>query len=99
MEQQYKIEMRIRNHTTISRDTLIQTVARCIPECHSVDLNNPQLFILVEVFKVDISNPSFCSTPKLLRPEYMWNIGCGRLLSLAQIQCHGNIEGRQERPF
>ncbi|KAF8972171.1 hypothetical protein BDZ97DRAFT_1015522 [Flammula alnicola] len=47
----YKIELRIRNHTTIPRPTLIQNVAQSVPEGHIVDLENPQIFILVEVFK------------------------------------------------
>jgi len=47
----YKIELRVRNHTTIPRQTLIQHVAQCVPEGHTVDLDNPQTFILVEVFK------------------------------------------------
>ncbi|KAF8627271.1 hypothetical protein AX15_004449 [Amanita polypyramis BW_CC] len=47
----YKIELRVRNHTTLSRMTIIQTVAQCIPEGHTVSLTEPQVFILVEVFK------------------------------------------------
>lgn len=51
---QYKIEMRTRNHTTPGRETLIKTVAACVPEVHTVNLTNPEVFILVEVFKVNI---------------------------------------------
>lgn len=47
----YKVELRIRNHSTISRPVLIQHIARCMPEEHTVALENPDLFILVEVFK------------------------------------------------
>ncbi|TFK36638.1 hypothetical protein BDQ12DRAFT_653924 [Crucibulum laeve] len=47
----YKIELRMRNHTTIARPALIQGVAQCVPERHTVALTNPQVFILVEVFK------------------------------------------------
>ncbi|THV07229.1 hypothetical protein K435DRAFT_643782 [Dendrothele bispora CBS 962.96] len=47
----YKIELRMRNHTTLARPNIIQAIARCMPEGHSVDLTNPKLFILVEVFK------------------------------------------------
>ncbi|KAK0223421.1 hypothetical protein IW262DRAFT_1366672 [Armillaria fumosa] len=47
----YKIELRIRNHTTLSRPTIIQTIADCVPEGHVVNLTDPTLFILVEVFK------------------------------------------------
>jgi tRNA acetyltransferase TAN1 len=48
----YKIEARIRNHTTLSRPTIIQEVAKCVPEGHVVDLDDPEVFVLVEVFKV-----------------------------------------------
>ncbi|KAF9036242.1 hypothetical protein BJ165DRAFT_625487 [Panaeolus papilionaceus] len=47
----YKIELRVRNHTTITRQTLIQHVAACVPVEHTVDLNDPEIFILVEIFK------------------------------------------------
>lgn len=47
----YKIELRVRNHTTIPRPALIQHVAQCVPEGHSVNLEHPDVFILVEVFK------------------------------------------------
>ncbi|KAJ7126798.1 hypothetical protein C8R44DRAFT_617358 [Mycena epipterygia] len=47
----YKIELRIRNHTTIARLALIEAIAKCVPEGHTVDLDEPELFILVEVFK------------------------------------------------
>ncbi|KAJ6458890.1 hypothetical protein DFH09DRAFT_1276644 [Mycena vulgaris] len=47
----YKIELRIRNHTTIARLDLIEAIAKCVPEGHTVDLDDPELFILVEVFK------------------------------------------------
>lgn len=47
----YKIDARIRNHTTLSRPTLIQAIAGCVPQGHTVDLGNPEVFVLVEVFK------------------------------------------------
>ncbi|KAJ7253332.1 hypothetical protein B0H12DRAFT_1116683 [Mycena haematopus] len=47
----YKIELRIRNHTTLSRTNLIEAIAKCVPEGHTVDLDDPELFIIVEVFK------------------------------------------------
>lgn len=47
----YKVELRIRNHNTISRPVLIQHIVQCMPEGHTVALENPDLFILVEVFK------------------------------------------------
>ncbi|KAM5538457.1 hypothetical protein V8D89_007790 [Ganoderma adspersum] len=47
----YKIELRIRNHNTLTRDTLIAELAKCVPEGHTVSLDDPELFILVEIFK------------------------------------------------
>ncbi|KAL1696875.1 hypothetical protein GGG16DRAFT_120519 [Schizophyllum commune] len=47
----YKIELRIRNHSTLTRMAIIQAVAECVPEGFSVDLNDPEVFVLVEVFK------------------------------------------------
>jgi len=47
----YKIDLRVRNHNTLPRPTIIQEVASCVPEGHTVDLENPEVFILVEVFK------------------------------------------------
>ena len=49
---QYKIELRIRNHSTLTRMAIIQAVAECMPEGFSVDLNDPEVVVLVEVFKV-----------------------------------------------
>ncbi|KAJ6623994.1 hypothetical protein B0H10DRAFT_1785492 [Mycena sp. CBHHK59/15] len=47
----YKIELHIRHHTTLTRSALIEGIAKCVPEGHTVDLDDPELFILVEVFK------------------------------------------------
>ncbi|RPD61192.1 hypothetical protein L226DRAFT_560338 [Lentinus tigrinus ALCF2SS1-7] len=47
----YKIELRIRNHNTLTRDKLIPELAKCVPEGHTVSLDKPELFILVEIFK------------------------------------------------
>ncbi|THH08588.1 hypothetical protein EW145_g2602 [Phellinidium pouzarii] len=47
----YKIELRMRNHNTLSRDDVIKTIAQCVPAQHKVDLVNAELFILVEIFK------------------------------------------------
>lgn len=46
------MELRIRNHSTLSRPTLIQHVAQYVPTGHTVSLEDPEIFILVEVFKV-----------------------------------------------
>ncbi|KAH9960921.1 hypothetical protein BC827DRAFT_1370447 [Russula dissimulans] len=47
----YKIELKVRNHNTLSRQTLIDTVVSCVPSGWAVDLENAQVFVLVEVFK------------------------------------------------
>ncbi|KAL1949322.1 hypothetical protein VTO73DRAFT_8203 [Trametes versicolor] len=47
----YKVELRIRNHNTLKRDKLIPELAKCVPEGHTVNLDNPELYILVEIFK------------------------------------------------
>jgi len=49
---QYKVELRVRNHNTLTRMEIIQEVAKCMPENYVVDLDNPEVFVLVEVFKV-----------------------------------------------
>lgn len=47
----YRIELRLRNHKTLSKSTIIKEVANCVPERHKVDLENAEVFILIEVFK------------------------------------------------
>ncbi|EIM90842.1 uncharacterized protein STEHIDRAFT_90713 [Stereum hirsutum FP-91666 SS1] len=47
----YKIELRSRNHNTLTRQQFIDTIAVCVPPEFTVDLENPKIFILVEVFK------------------------------------------------
>ncbi|KAJ3762649.1 hypothetical protein EV360DRAFT_79106 [Lentinula raphanica] len=47
----YKIELRMRNHSTLTRSSVIQSIAECVPEKYQVNLTNPDLFILVEIFK------------------------------------------------
>ncbi|THH27864.1 hypothetical protein EUX98_g6323 [Antrodiella citrinella] len=50
----YKVELRIRNHNTVKRMEVIDELAKCMPEKHVVDLDNAELFILVEIFKQSI---------------------------------------------
>jgi len=47
----YKIELRMRNHTTLERSAVIQAIAESVPKKFKVDLMKPELFILVEMFK------------------------------------------------
>lgn len=79
---QYKIELRTRNHTTLSRPTIIEHVAACVPEGHSVDLTNPQVFILVEVFKVGLTTTyrRDTLTKELHESECLWYLHHGRVL-------------------
>lgn len=47
----YKVEARIRNHTSLGKLDVIQAVAKCVPETYVVDLDNAEVFFLVEIFK------------------------------------------------
>ncbi|KAI5118142.1 hypothetical protein M0805_001741 [Coniferiporia weirii] len=47
----YRVELRMRNHNTVSRDEVIKAIAQCVPEPHKVDLVDPEIFVLVEIFK------------------------------------------------
>ena len=49
---QYKIELRVRNHNSIPRGTIIDTIVSCVPSGWVVNLDDAEVFILVEVFKV-----------------------------------------------
>lgn len=50
---QYRIEPRIRAHTSLSRDVLIPLIASCVPSNadHRVDLAQPDVLIVVEVLR------------------------------------------------
>ncbi|KIJ13425.1 hypothetical protein PAXINDRAFT_136074 [Paxillus involutus ATCC 200175] len=47
----YKIDLRMRNHNTLDRLDIIKEVAKCMPDNYTVDLDGPEVFVLVEVFK------------------------------------------------
>ncbi|KAI0272169.1 hypothetical protein BGY98DRAFT_1002353 [Russula aff. rugulosa BPL654] len=47
----YKIELKVRNHNSLSRQLLIDTVVSCVPSGWTVDLEDAEVFFLVEVFK------------------------------------------------
>jgi len=47
----YKIELKVRNHNTLSRQLLIDTVVSCVPSGWTVNLEHAEVFFLVEVFK------------------------------------------------
>lgn len=52
----FAIRPQLRNHNTLSRDDIIQTVAECVgnDHGHKVDLKNYDKLILIEVFKSSI---------------------------------------------
>ena len=49
---QFAIRPTLRNHNTLSRDKIIQQVARIVGPDHTVDLKNYDLLIIVEAYKV-----------------------------------------------
>jgi len=49
---QYKVELKVRNHNTVSRQLLIDTVVSCVPSGWTVNLDDAEVFFLVEAFKV-----------------------------------------------
>lgn len=71
---------------------IIQEVAKCMPENYVVDLDDPEVFVLVEVFKV--RGPCFGRDAALILVlvEYLRHEHGGRLLSVPKIQCHGTRE-------
>jgi len=52
--EQYKIVHKIRNNSKVTKEELIASLANIVPEGHSVSLDNPELVILVNVYKVRI---------------------------------------------
>jgi tRNA acetyltransferase TAN1 len=48
----FAIRTSFRNHSTLTRDLVIQSVAKLVGEGHSVDLKNYDKMILVDVFKM-----------------------------------------------
>jgi len=47
----YKIELKVRNHNTLTRQLLIDAVVSCVPSGWIVNLEDAEVFFLVEVFK------------------------------------------------
>ncbi|KAK8203896.1 THUMP domain-containing protein [Phyllosticta capitalensis] len=47
----FAIRPNVRNHKTMTRDTIIRTVAAAVGQGHSVDLKNYDLLILVDIYK------------------------------------------------
>ena len=53
---QYAIRPTIRNHSTLKRDEIIDTVATCVGPNHIVDLKNYDLLILVDLYKAQYNS-------------------------------------------
>jgi tRNA acetyltransferase TAN1 len=51
-EKKYAIRTNSRNNTTLARDDTIRYVASVVEPPHRVDLKDPDLLILVEIYKV-----------------------------------------------
>ena len=88
----------MRNHNTLTRDKLIPELAKCVPEGHTVSLDNPELFVLVEIFKVCsswIEIPFVSLTSSLV--ERVRDQCSERLLQAPEVQCDGNRQ-REESP-
>lgn len=49
---QFAVLYEARANTGIDRATIINTVAKSVPEPHKVDLKNPEKTIVVEIVKV-----------------------------------------------
>jgi len=47
----YKIEIKLRNHNVIDRQKAIDEVLQYVPPQHKIDLEHPQVVILLEIFK------------------------------------------------
>jgi len=51
----FAIRPSLRHHDVLTRDVIINTVARCVGLQHRVDLKNYDVLVLVEVYKVRFS--------------------------------------------
>lgn len=47
----YKVEIKLRNHNLIDRMEAIELVVKYVPSQHSIDLEHPDVVVLVEIFK------------------------------------------------
>lgn len=50
----FAIQPTLRSHDVLTRETIINTVARCVGMNHKVDLKQYDVLILVEVYKVSL---------------------------------------------
>nr|CAG8433500.1 14692_t:CDS:2 [Entrophospora candida] len=49
---QYAIVLNTRNNNKVDKKELINMIAKIVGEDHTVNLNNPELTIIVEIFKI-----------------------------------------------
>jgi tRNA acetyltransferase TAN1 len=63
----------MRNHNTLDRLDIIKEVAKCMPDNYTVDLDGPEVFVLVEVFKVC----QYASFLELKTAQGVWQSVCG----------------------
>ena len=91
----------MRNHNTLSREVIIQTIASNVPTGHKVDLKDPTLSILVEVFKViccDFLKNSILTVFGAYTGR-MWNKRCQRLCKIQEIQRDRNCNVQRTKRF
>lgn len=61
----------------------MQTVAKCVPEMHKVKLDNPEVYILIEIFKVSHSTEQYSASKIDISLERMRYEYCEGLLRKA----------------
>ena len=67
--QQYKIIHKIRNNSKVTKEELIPALANIVPEGHTVSLGDPELVILVNVYKVRLDRAHFSTCPTIESDE------------------------------
>ena len=82
----------MRNHNTLTRPQIIEEVAKCVPQTCKVDLENPEVFILIEIFKVRALayHKARFRSDALSFAERLWYGRRAGLLSVAEVQRHGD---------
>lgn len=72
----------MRSHSSMTRDDILKTIASCVPQEHKVDLSNPDLFILVEVFKASLPSSVNRRMPMVRMTECLRDVRGERLLRI-----------------
>ena len=63
--ERYKIIHKIRNNSKVTKEELIPALANIVPEGHIVSLDDPELVILVVVYKVRVDRACFLTRPTI----------------------------------